>query len=114
MIAFGGGLLLAAVALVLVPEGMRVLPTVEGCAWFFFGGLAFFGLERLQQHLKGNASQLIATLSDYLPESVAMGAGFASGKESGYLLALLIGLQNLPEGFNAFREIRSSWRISRA
>lgn len=38
VIAFGGGALLAAVALVLVPEGMRHLPTWKALAAFGGGG----------------------------------------------------------------------------
>jgi len=43
-------------------------------------------------------------LLDYLPESVALGAIFALQSPSAPLLAVLIALQNLPEGFNAYRE----------
>ena len=34
-----------------------------------------------------------------------MGAVFAHDKKLGLLLAIFIGLQNLPEGFNSFREL---------
>jgi ZIP family zinc transporter len=46
-------------------------------------------------------------LLDYLPESLALGGMFAVGANSAPLLAVLIGLQNLPEGFNAYRELNS-------
>lgn len=42
-----------------------------------------------------------------------MGAAFASASRAGLLLALLIGLQNLPEGFNAYREMRAGGSSSR-
>jgi ZIP family zinc transporter len=47
-------------------------------------------------------------LADFIPEAIALGAVIASGKSTGLLLALMIGLQNLPEGFNAFREQRDA------
>jgi ZIP family zinc transporter len=47
-------------------------------------------------------------LLDYVPESLALGGAFAIGAQSAPLLAFFIGLQNLPEGFNAYRELRST------
>lgn len=55
----------------------------------------------------------MAMLLDYVPESLALGGAFASGAESALLLALFIGLQNIPEGFNAYRELRSSGQEGR-
>lgn len=51
--------------------------------------------------------QLMAMLLDYLPESLALGALFALDAPAAPMLALMIGLQNLPEGFNAYRELGS-------
>lgn len=48
---------------------------------------------------------MVAMLSDFIPEAIALGAAFAAGGQTGVLLALLIVLQNLPEGFNAFEEL---------
>ena len=53
-------------------------------------------------------AQLLAMMLDFLPESISLGAIVASGHKGGILLAFLIGIQNLPEGFNAFRELRST------
>jgi ZIP family zinc transporter len=53
-------------------------------------------------------SQLIAMLADFIPEALALGAMFAVGGEGGMLLALLIAVQNLPEGFNAYREMTAA------
>jgi ZIP family zinc transporter len=54
-------------------------------------------------------------LLDFVPESVAMGGMFALGSPSAPLLALLIGLQNLPEGFNAYSELLgiANYRVRR-
>ncbi|MFC0268094.1 hypothetical protein [Kushneria aurantia] len=57
-----------------------------------------------------SASQLTAMLSDFVPEALALGATFTVSRESGLLLAGIIALQNLPEGFNAYRELALSTR----
>ena len=54
------------------------------------------------------ASQLVAMLSDFIPESLALGALFSNSRESGFLLALIIFLQNLSEGYNAFKKSHRS------
>jgi ZIP family zinc transporter len=53
-------------------------------------------------------------VSDFVPEAMALGAMFASGNAAGPLLAVLIGLQNLPEGFNAYRELTAAGRFAPA
>ncbi len=71
VIAFGGGVLVSAVALVLVPDGIEEL----SLGWIV--------------------------------------AAFAHGESTGMLLAILIALQNLPEGFNAYRELSASSNLSK-
>lgn len=113
IIAFGGGVLLSAVALVLVPEGMRNLPLWMVIVFFAGGGITFFALDRFLASFETSASQLVAMLADFIPEAIALGASFASSTHTGKLLALLIALQNLPEGFNACRELLAGHRVSR-
>lgn len=108
VIAFGGGALLAAVALVLVPEGSRNLSLLATALCFAAGAVAFMALDIILAANKAPASQLVAMLSDFVPEALALGATFVVSKSSGFLLALIIALQNLPEGFNAYRELLSS------
>lgn len=108
VIAFGGGALLAAVALVLVPEGIRNLPSLLIVICFASGGLAFMFLDILLAANETSASQLVAMLSDFIPEALALGATFALSKDTGLLLAGIIALQNVPEGFNAYRELKIS------
>lgn len=105
VIAFGGGALIAAVSLVLVPKGIETTPPFWVVFWFFAGGVCFYGLDRVIQSHGGRFSQLIAMVSDFIPEAMALGAILLEDKASALLLVLLIGLQNLPEGFNAYREI---------
>lgn len=108
IIAFGGGVLISAVALVLVPEGIRLIPSaVVASLVLVSGGFVFFVVERFLGLRRRETPQFIAMLLDYLPESLALGGMFAIGAASAPLLALLIGLQNLPEGFNAYRELNS-------
>lgn len=108
VIAFGGGALLAAVALVLVPEGIRNLPLLFIVASFASGGVAFMVLDKLLAAMETPASQLVAMLSDFVPEALALGATFVLSKDTGLLLAGIIALQNIPEGFNAYRELKLS------
>jgi zinc transporter, ZIP family len=114
IIAFGGGALLAAVALVLVPEGVKHLSAAETLIAFAAGGGAFLLADRAIQQRGGSAAQLMAMLMDFLPEALALGALLATQDATGLLLALLIALQNLPESFNAYRELRVIGDISPA
>ena len=106
VIAFGGGALMAAVALVLVPEGQRYLSAPWALAAFGTGGISFFLVDRMIERRGGGVAQLMAMLLDFVPESLALGAMLAAEWEAGLLLAGLIALQNLPEGFNAYLELR--------
>jgi ZIP family zinc transporter len=127
IIAFGGGILLAAVALVLVPEGTHYLAqspfglsamavAVLSTVMFVVGGISFFALEKRLGLKRREKPQFTAMLLDYIPESLALGGAFALGSKSAVLLAIFIGLQNIPEGFNAYRELHSQnkqqkWQI---
>lgn len=113
IIAFGGGTLLAAVCFILVPEGLAELSPISACISFILGGAAFMLLDWQLSLKKTPASQLAAMLSDFIPESIALGAAFATGHSSAILLAALMGLQNLPEGFNAYHELNQSNKFSR-
>ena len=113
VIAFGGGALLAAVALVMVPDGVRNL-SVTGTSVAFLAGAGFFLLaDWMVARRGGSAAQLMAMLLDFVPEAIALGAAFALASPAGPLLAFLIGLQNLPEGFNAYREMTVRGSLTR-
>ena len=114
VIAFGGGALISAVALVLVPDGSEGM-SIPWVVFFFLAGAGtFLGLDVWLASMQSSASQLLAMLSDFIPEAMALGAGFALDNSAGILLAGLIALQNLPEGFNAYRELRVSIHYSPA
>lgn len=108
VVAFGGGILVAAVALVLVPEGVKNFSLLPIIVIFLAGAFSFFLLDWLISKKGGSKAQLMAMLIDFIPEAIAMGAVFAHDRRLGLLLAVFIGLQNLPESFNAFLELVKS------
>jgi len=105
VIAFGGGVLIGAVGLVLVPEGLSRLSLAAALGAFAAGGILAFAVDRAIEQRGTSAAQLLAMVLDFVPEAMAMGAMLATGNPAGVLLAALIGLQNIPEGFNAYREL---------
>ncbi len=112
VISFGGGALFAAVALVLVPHGIEHFRPLWAAVIFLSGGVIMLLVDRKLTQLGTPSSNLIAMLSDYLPEALALGAVISSDNGGAVLLALLIAMQNLPEGFNAYREMISSPKLS--
>lgn len=112
IVAFGGGALISAVALVLVPDGVSKLSPLTAALCFGAGGAFFYLLDMIFSQLKSSAGQLCAMLSDFIPEAIALGAAFAVGKNTGLILALLMVLQNLPEGFNAYEELENSAKVT--
>jgi len=104
-IAFGGGILVAAVAFALVPTGLQALPLGVALVLFFAGSLLFMGVDLALSRRGGSRAQFMAMLLDFLPEAVSLGAVFPHNPRLGILLAIFIGTQNLPEGFNAYREL---------
>ena len=105
ILAFGAGALLAAVALVLVPSGIKSLSLPVLTTAFFAGGVIFAWLDwNLSRH-DSPLSQVVAMLTDFLPECLALGALFVSDNAEAKLLAMLIAVQNLPEAFSAYRDV---------
>ena len=114
VVAFGGGVLVAAVAFALAPVGMANLSPAVLAGAFCLGGIAFCILDALIARRGGSRAQFMAMLMDFVPEAIALGALFGHDHRAGILLALFIGAQNLPEGFNAYRESVASSVGSRA
>ena len=108
IVAFGGGILLAAIAFALIPEGARELPLIALALTFCVGGIAFCCLDAFISTRSGSKAQFMAMLMDFVPEAISLGAVFGRNHQLGILLALFIGAQNLPEGFNSFKEITAS------
>ena len=117
VLAFGGGALFSAIALVLVPEGVARLQAVPALLWFLGGGVFFCALDGWIKAYGGGGAQLMAMLLDFAPEAMALGALIAEEFDVAVLMAGIIALQNLPEGFNAYRELieaglRRRWVLS--
>jgi ZIP family zinc transporter len=93
------------VAFALLPKAMVALGPVGLGATFCAGGLLFCVLDAHLTRSGDTKAQFLAMLLDFLPEALAFGAVFGQEHRLGILLAAFIGAQNLPEGFNAFREM---------
>lgn len=108
ILAFGGGALISAVGLVLVPEGLDIQPVGLAAVTFLLGGIIFLFLDRWLHKKDTPLSQLTALLLDFIPEVIVLGASIAMDMKMAIFLAVIIAAQNLPEGFSAFREIIKS------
>lgn len=113
-IAFGGGILMAAVGLVLVPEGMKEISLIPMALLFIAGAITFFFIDRYIESKGGTIAQLLGMLADFVPESIAMGAVFLQNPQLGSLLAIIICIQNLPEAFNAYPELKSLYSTTKS
>lgn len=114
LISFGAGIILSALALVLIPKGMQELEVIPMVASFLGGALIFMFIDQFLAKKGGQTATLLAMMMDFIPESIALGAIFAIEPNMATLLAVFIGLQNLPEAFNSFRDlIQSGLRIKK-
>jgi ZIP family zinc transporter len=105
IVAFGGGALFSAISFILIPKAVEALTIIEMIVIFLGGTLSFMGLDILGSKLGGSIAQVLSMMIDFIPEALALGASFAYDKTFGLLIALFIGLQNLPEGYNSFLEL---------
>ncbi len=113
IVALGGGILVAAVAFALAPTALSVLDSITLIFTFCLGGIIFCLLDIRISKSGGSKAQLMALLMDFFPEAISLGAVFGNERRMGILLAAFIAAQNLPEGFNSYREITSSGTSSR-
>ena len=105
-IAFSTGIMLSAIAFVLVPKGMIEIPIFLSVTSFILGGIGFYFFDKCIQKNRFKIPQVIAMLLDFIPESIALGAVFIYDHKTGILLSIFIALQNLPESFNSYSELR--------
>ncbi|WP_350562009.1 divalent cation transporter [Psychrobacter sp. CAL346-MNA-CIBAN-0220] len=108
LMSFGAGIILSALALVLVPKGMETLSIWGVIGSFSFGAVLFMLIDRQLAKSDSQQATLLAMMMDFVPESIALGAVFAIEPQMALLLAVFIGLQNLPESFNSFRDLVNS------
>lgn len=105
---FGGGALLAAIALVLVPRGLEESSIFSAAFAFTLGALVFWQFSAWAARTQNTASQFTGMVLDFFPEAVLLGVVAADGSNVAYLLTGLIALQNMPEGFAAHHEMSES------
>lgn len=108
LMSFGSGIMLSAVALVLIPKGMEELELLPMAISFLAGALIFMFIDQYLASKGGQMATLLAMMMDFVPESIALGAVFAVDPNMATLLAVFIGLQNLPEAFNSYRDLVQS------
>ncbi len=108
IVAFGAGIIVAAVAFVLTPRAINLLSLPVIVPIFLSGVILFLLFDRFIGQHGGRLAQLMAMFMDYIPEAIALGAVFSYDRHTGLLLALFIGLQNLPESYNAFDDLVKS------
>lgn len=108
LMSFGAGIILSALALVLIPKGMEELELIPMTTSFLIGALLFMFIDKYLAKKGGQTATLLAMMMDFIPESIALGAVFAIEPNMAALLAVFIGLQNLPEAFNSYRDLVQS------
>jgi ZIP family zinc transporter len=108
IMSFGSGIILSALALVLIPKGMEELDLIPLAISFLVGAIIFLIIDQYLAKKGGQTATLLAMMMDFIPESIALGAVFALEPSMATLLAVFIGLQNLPEAFNSFRDLVQS------
>lgn len=108
LMSFGAGIILSAIALVLIPKGMEELEVLPMAVSFAAGVAVFVAIDIYLAKKGGKNATLLAMMMDFVPESIALGATFAVEPKVAMLLAVFIGLQNLPEAFNSYRDLVSS------
>ncbi|MCH2547130.1 MAG: ZIP family metal transporter [Alphaproteobacteria bacterium] len=113
VVAFGGGALISAISLVLVPDGIAELSTMSAALSFLAGGIIFMSCDIWLSRKKSNASQLMAMMLDFVPEAIVLGAVISTERSKAILIALIIAAQNFPEGFSAFCEMRNGNKSQR-
>lgn len=106
---FAAGVVFAAAAIELLPELLKHSP-VPTLAGFTLGIAAMFALraatERAEQRGRGGiAGLLAATGADFLVDGVVLGAGFASGGQTGALLTIAIAVEYLFVGISLAAEL---------
>ena len=106
--AFGAGILISAAIFEMIIVAEKVIGIFVALFLFLFvlGSIIFTVADILVERKGGGAGILLGIGLDTVPESLAIGASVASG--TGLVIALLIGIQNLPEGIASYREMMSS------
>ena len=70
LMSFGAGIILSALALVLVPKGMETLGIWDVAGSFLLGAVLFMLIDRKLAQSGGQQSTLLAMMMDFIPESI--------------------------------------------
>ena len=101
--AFGAGILIAAAVFEMVIEAEKNIGIILTLIAFLAGAALFTIADMIAEKKGGGAGILLGIGLDIIPESLAIGAAIASGPA--LALALLIGIQNIPEGIASYKEM---------
>lgn len=101
--AFGAGILIAAAVFEMVIEAEKNIGIILTLIAFLAGAALFTIADMIAERKGGGAGILLGIGLDIIPESLAIGAAIASGPA--LALALLIGIQNIPEGIASYKEM---------
>ena len=103
--AFGAGILISAAIFEMVIQAEKSIGIISTLLFFIFGSIIFTIADIIAVKKGGGADILIGIGLDTIPESLAIGASIAAGPA--FAIALLIGIQNIPEGIAAYKEMRT-------
>ncbi len=103
--AFGAGILISAAIFEMVIEAEESIGIISTLLFFILGAIIFTIADVIAVKKGGGADILIGIGLDTIPESLAIGASIAAGPAPA--IALLIGIQNIPEGIAAYKEMRT-------
>lgn len=103
--AFGAGILISAAIFEMVIQAEKTIGIVPTLLFFILGAIIFTIADIIAVKKGGGADILIGIGLDTIPESLAIGASIAAGPA--FAIALLIGIQNIPEGIAAYKEMRT-------
>lgn len=101
----GAGALVAAVALVLIPEGAHKQANISVLLSFVAGGIVFMMIDRTLNKFSGGLSQFLAMMLDFIPEAIVLGAIIIESLPKAVFLAIVMAAQNLPEGYASYLDI---------
>ncbi|MGH9953979.1 MAG: ZIP family metal transporter, partial [Nitrososphaeraceae archaeon] len=102
--AFGAGILMAAAVFEMVIEAETEVGITITLLSFMGGAIIFAIADFIAEKKGGGAGILLGIGLDTIPESLAMGASIAAAGPA-VALAVLLGIQNLPEGIASYREM---------
>ena len=127
IMAFGGGVLISAVAFELVEEGIRTAGGIRAvAAGLFAGSLVFYFGDTLIDRLGGadrkrmdpatdrpahgvaGLAIVLGIVLDGIPESIVIGLTLLEGGEIGVAIVVAVFLSNLPEAIAATTGLRGS------